>query len=175
MRSGKTIATRLGPALFCLALLLSGCCGSGRYVPAPGEVVPTGLEFYDSLTFDRKLSKSLGVGHARVTVTFPAAITLNNIPERIDKWFAAVEESGGTVRAAPEVYDERGVLEEIFTFFVRLYEHVAGVCIYAPAKEYDVLILYEKQTGIVTRVLFLRRDRPDRDDIQPEPPAGNQP
>ncbi len=143
-----------------MTLILSGCCGSGRYVPAPGEDVPAGLEFYDSLTFDRKLSRAMGVSHPQVTVTFPAAIILNNIPERMDKWFAAVEEYGGKVQAAPEVYDERGILEEMFTFFVRLYEHVAGVCVYTPSQRYDALILYDKPTGIITRVLFLYREDP---------------
>ena len=164
MRPGNIPLSRSTPTtVLCLVLCLalSGCCGSGRYVPAPGEEVPAQLEFYDSLTFDRKLSRAMGVAHPEVTVTFPAAITLNDIPERIDKWFAAVEESGGRVQAAPEADDERGILEEMFTFFVRLYEHVAGVCVYAPAKGYDALILYEKPTGIITRVLFLRRAEPD--------------
>ena len=155
-----------------LCAALSGCCGSGRYVPQPGEEVPDSLEFFDSFSFDRKLSRSLGVDHSRVEITFPAAITLNNIPERMDKWLAAVEESGGLVQVAPETYDERGILEEIFTFFVRAYEHLAGVCLYARAERYDALILYEKPTGMVTRILFLRRV-PGADQDDPRPPGDN--
>lgn len=158
-----------------LSVLLSGCCSSGRYVPQPGEDVPDSLEFFDSFSFDRKLSRSLGMDYARVEVTFPAAITLNNIPERMDKWLAAVEESGGRVQVAPESYDERGILEEIFTFFVRAYEHLAGVCLYARAENYDALLLYEKPTGIVTCILFLRRV-PETGQDDPRPPTnGDQP
>ena len=143
------------PAMI-LLLALSGCCARTAYHPAPGETVPDALDFFDSSAFDHQLNHALSVGHPKVTVTFPAAVTLNNIPPRLDKWLSAVQETGGRVQAAPEP-EGRGILEEIFSFFVRVYERLASACVYAPAEAYDALILYAKDTGMVTRVLFLER------------------
>ena len=96
--------TRSGPvaAIFCglvLALALSACCGAGRYTPKQGETVAQDIEFIDSRTFDTQVQRAMGVQHPRITVTFPAAITLNSIPERLDKWLYAVQDSGGAVES----------------------------------------------------------------------------
>ncbi|MEF2146147.1 MAG: hypothetical protein V3573_11945 [Desulfovibrionaceae bacterium] len=159
--------TRSGPvaAIFCglvLALALSACCGAGRYTPKQGETVAQDIEFIDSRTFDTQVQRAMGVQHPRITVTFPAAITLNSIPERLDKWLYAVQDSGGAVEVAPEPDGpvERGLLEEIFTFFISAFAHLGDACTYSAAREYDALLLYRPETGIVTRVLFLKRPEP---------------
>ena len=144
--------------LWCLAaLLVLGCAPKN---PAEGASVLAELNFLDSFSFDRKLSASLGAGQQLVEVFFPATITLNNIPERMDKWLSKVEKFGGTVEIQAEQEQARGFVSEILGFFVKLYEMAEEGIIYAPAKNYNVLIHYKASTGIITRMSFLRKPAP---------------
>ncbi|MBU1248130.1 MAG: hypothetical protein KKB70_05495 [Proteobacteria bacterium] len=138
-----------------VSLLFSACCGTGRYTPKPDEIVPDTVEFIDSFLFDRSLSKAMGVAHDPVTVTFPALITLNSIPERLDKWFSKIDEFGGTVEALPEpVPGQRGIIDEIISLVISAYEYLAETCVYTPAQEYNALLYYKSGSGLVTRVVF---------------------
>jgi|GEM_PF-407586 len=128
--------------------------------PATGAEVLKEIQFLDSFSFDRKLSASLGTGQDKVDVIFPAVITLNNIPERMDKWLSKVEKFGGKVEIQAEPEQGRGLITEIFSFFVKIYEIAEENLIYAPAKDYNVLIGYKAQSGIVTRLSFVRKQKP---------------
>ena len=97
-------------ALSLLAVLLLALSGCATKNPAEGATVSGEVQFLDSFSFDRKLSASLGAGQPQVDVLFPAVITLNNIPERMDKWLSKVEKFGGKVEIptdgqSPHVWD----------------------------------------------------------------------
>lgn len=134
--------------------LLVGCAAQN---PAEGAAVLGEVQFLDSFSFDRKLSASLGAGQPRVDVVFPAVITLNGIPERMDKWLSKVEKFGGKVEIQAEPEPDRGILTEIFSLFVKLYEVAEEKLIYGPAANYNVLITYKRSTGIVSRLSFIRK------------------
>lgn len=139
----------------CLTLLfLAGCAAQN---PAEGAAVLGEVQFLDSFSFDRKLSASLGAGQPRVDVVFPAVITLNGIPERMDKWLSKVEKFGGKVEIQVEPEPDRGILTEIFSLFVKIYEVAEEKLIYGPAANYNVLITYKRSTGIISRLSFLRK------------------
>ncbi|QJB57054.1 hypothetical protein [Pseudodesulfovibrio sp. zrk46] len=136
------------------ALMISGC--KARQVPLPeaqGQV-----EFFDSESFDRQLSSSLRADLPEVTVLFPAAITLNSIPKRLDHWFSKVEEYGGEVQLVPVSDTDKGILSEIMSLLVSVYDYLRDKAIYDPVKEYNAYIYYKKNTGIVTKVVFDRKD-----------------
>ena len=82
---------------FCVALplLLSACAGAPTTVALTKP--PTSLNFLDLTSFDRELSASLNVNPEKVEVSFYDPISPNQLPERIDKWMAAVESSGGKI------------------------------------------------------------------------------
>ena len=140
-----------------VALLVLGCAPKN---PAEGASAQAEVIFLDSFSFDRKLSASLGAGQQQVEVLFPAAITLNSIPVRMDKWLSKVEKFGGKVEIQAEPEQGRGFVSEILDFFVKLYEMAEESLIYAPAKDYNVRIHYKPNTGIITRMSFLRKPAP---------------
>jgi len=140
-----------------LSLLLFACATKN---PAEGAAVQKEVQFLDSFSFDRKLSASLGAKQPQVEVLFPATITLNNIPERMDKWLSKVEKFGGTVEIQAEPEPGRGLITEIFSLFVKAYEAAEEALIYGSAKEYNVVIHYRAATGIITRVCFVRKAAP---------------
>lgn len=141
-------------AALCLLGLLSACAAQN---PAAGASPQKEVQFLDSTSFDRKLSASLSVNEPEVTVLFPATITLNNIPERMDKWLCRVEKYGGKVEIQAEPEAGRGIISEIFGLFIKAYEAIEEAVIYTPAKNYNVMIYYKAKTGLVTRMAFVRK------------------
>lgn len=115
------------------------------------------VEFFDSGSFDRKLSNALNADPPTVTVTFPAPITVNGIPERLDKWLAMVEKYGGTVELKPEDDGTRGLISEIISLIVGIYEAIKEKMIYEPVGDYNATVFYKKGEGTITRVVFDRK------------------
>jgi len=140
--------------VLCLSVLLAACAGKQAADPA---VAQQEVQFLDTGGFDRKLSSALSANQPEVMVTFPAAITLNNIPERLDKWFSKVEKYGGTVDIQAEPEPGRSIISEIFGLFIKAYDAIEEAVIYSPVKNYNVMIYYKAQTGLVTRVCFTRK------------------
>lgn len=128
--------------------------------PAAGADVLKEVQFLDSFSFDRKLSASLDASQDKVDVLFPAVITLNNIPERMDKWLNKVEKFGGKVEIQAEPEPGRGLITEIFSLFIKMYEAAEEKLIYSPAENYNVLITYKAKTGIITKLTFVRKPKP---------------
>jgi hypothetical protein len=139
----------------CLACVLLSSCAARN--PAAGTAPLKEVQFLDTTGFDYKLSASLEARQESVDVLFPAVITLNNIPERMDKWLSRVEKFGGKVEIRAEPEPGRGIITEIFSLFIKAFEVAEEKLIFAPAKDYNVLISYKAQTGIITRMTFLRK------------------
>jgi hypothetical protein len=142
-------------AALCLTCLLLSACTPRN--PAAGAAVLKELPFTDTTGFDYRLSASLEARQERVDVFFPALITLNNIPERIDKWLSQVEKFGGKVEIQAEPEAGRGLITELFSIFIKAFEVAEERLIYAPAKDYNVLITYKANTGIITKMAFVRK------------------
>lgn len=140
--------------LITVALLLSAGCASKK-IPMPEA--QSQVEFFDSESFDRQLSSSLKADLAEVTILFPAAITLNSVPQRLDHWFSKVEEYGGSVKLIPVSDTDKGIISEILSLLVSVYDYLKDKAIYHPVKEYNAFIFYKKNTGIVTKVVFERK------------------
>ena len=120
---------------------------------------PPVLEFFDSSTFDRHLSKALRETPPEIKVIFPVSFTVNNIPERLDKWFNQVEEYGGEVKLeAEDTPETRGVVGAILDLIIGVYQLAKDKILYGPVKNYNAVIYYEKKEGKVTRVIFNRKE-----------------
>ena len=159
-----------------LALLLAACAGQSQAKkdqPAGSEEPIKETEFFDSFSFDAKLSSALRSDQPEVLVTFPEAPTVNDIPERLDKWFQIVEEKGGTVKLAAEPPPgTRGIIGAVIDLVVGAYEFAKDKVIYGPAEDYNALVFYEKGSGKLTRVLFTRKpeaDQPEADNPEAKP------
>jgi hypothetical protein len=68
----------------------------------PVAVVPKPeLQFVDLQGFDRDLYGALSAPLPRVDVAFLDRISPNALPERLQRWMAAVEKGGGVVKVVP--------------------------------------------------------------------------
>jgi len=142
--------TRLLPILLA-SLLLAGC--AGRPAAPPKETV----SFLDSRVFDDELSRSLGAGLDEVTVETGAGVTLSDIPERMDKWLYAVREADHPVVAKPKegtAYRSIGLVALLQAIATGTYEWLRESLTYAPARNYDATLIYDKSTGQVERIVF---------------------
>ena len=131
----------------CLAFLALFACAPQN--PAAGTQPQKEVQFMDTTGFDYKLSASLGAGQEQVDVLFPAVI-----------------------QAEPEA--GRGLITEIFSIFIKAFEAAEEKLIYAPAKDYNVLVTYKPRTGIITKMVFARKAAvdPAGKPAAPAPTAG---
>jgi len=118
---------------------------------AEGPVV----ELFDSMAFDYKLSRLMADQQPVITVTTIAPFTVNNIPQRIDKWLSSVSEHGGEVelKIDPE-YPPTRDFGLVFDLIKKVFDFAKEVFIYKNAENYNVDVLYKPATGEVTRFVF---------------------
>ncbi len=132
-------------------------CGGSKPATQPGPVDgPSELTFYDSDGFDRRLASSLSEESESVTTIFPASITTNSIPERLDKWLLMIEDGGGKVELKP-VQTQRGLITDALGFIKRSYDSWRDRALYRPAKNYNATIYYEAGTGTITQIVFTKK------------------
>lgn len=76
-------------------------CESNPSQPAPSGPPKAALHFLDLQGFDRDLAASLIAPLPKVEVAFYDRITPSAVPDRLQRWLAAVEAGGGTVKIVP--------------------------------------------------------------------------
>jgi hypothetical protein len=82
-----------------LVILGVGCASNVPLSMPAGSANPESkLSFVDISKFDRELSASLSSEIKEIDVLFYEKVSPNKIPERLQKWISAVENSGGKVR-----------------------------------------------------------------------------
>lgn len=116
---------------------------------------PTTIVFFDSRVFDRDLSSAMRSDSPEIVVDVPVGFSLNEIPPRVDRWLYSVKDSGGAVKAEPEIR-QRGIftaaIDVVFSFF----ERVGDKLTFAPADRYRATLVYASD-GTVNRIVFNRR------------------
>jgi hypothetical protein len=123
------------------------------------------VPFFDTNNFDKQLSASCRRGADTIVVTFEAPSSVNAIPERLNKWFSAVEKYDGIVQFQPDpdyaAVVPRGGLPGadslIIGAFTMLYEVIANKILYGPVKSYNTTVYYIKGSGMITKVVFTRK------------------
>jgi hypothetical protein len=154
------------PAALCGMILILGCISFGNaaaYIPMLSDPGPR-INFVDSSQFDADFSRLLKTGPARVTARFIGTVSVNNIPERLDKWLSAVRYLGGRIDIQPEPETETAKIlgEFIVSLAVGSYLLATHVLRYDPAMDYNAAVYYDRADGNLTRVVFTRK---------PDPPA----
>ena len=129
----------------------------------PSAQIPS-VEFTDLPTFDRELSTSLSGAKAPVVVTSADRILLQKMPPRLEKWLAAVDDSGGKIETQsvdPGAVQTRAI-GLIFALIsaIRTAREFAKENVYAEARKYDAKIFYKTDAGgdrVVERVEWTPR------------------
>jgi hypothetical protein len=85
------------------ALVLLTACESNPALPAAAVAAKAKLQFVDLQDFDRELASAMTMPLPKVEVGFYNRITPSALPDRLQRWMAAVEAGGGqvTVVSAP--------------------------------------------------------------------------
>ncbi|PHS78475.1 MAG: hypothetical protein COB59_06815 [Rhodospirillaceae bacterium] len=118
------------------------------------------LVFGDDLIDEFTISKSLRAGQSQVEMLTPEGVNINEIPESLDMWLSRIKDSGGTVKAQakPESGEStRGFLGIFIDVALYLIGLAKDEYVYSPADEYDARLIYDKATGNVEKVLFIKR------------------
>ncbi len=119
------------------------------------------IKFVDTSDFDDQLGDRLVEKYAMVVVRPVAPFTVNQIPERLDKWLYAVKQRGGKVELEelpPEtLLAKRSVFSFLVDFLIRAFDLIRERVKYDGTQDYDVKISYRTDTGRVERLTFIRR------------------
>ncbi len=119
------------------------------------------LVFLDFAGFDEDLSREMNAERRIIAVDVPASFSLNNVPERLDRWFSRVKQTGGDVQAREKLSEEerrtRGIVGVLLDIAVSAFKAHEAEEMLRPAEDYNVLVEYDKQTGKANRVLFYQR------------------
>ena len=120
------------------------------------------VDFFDAYTFDKQLSADLRQEPSTVDVYLKAPASINDIPERLGKWLAMVEQYGGAVEARDETDQQtRGLITGGLSLVVGavtgLYQTIRDRALYGPVKRYNATVFYQGSDGRMTRIEFTRK------------------
>lgn len=123
--------------------------------PSTGRSLP----YIDTDGFDRKLSDSLDAKPGQQEVSFPTPVPMAKLPERLDKWLSAIEESGGRVEAKPMPTPGRSFLGDLISLVLHAYERYQASQLLKPAASYDATVYYDAESKNLARISFTLRSR----------------
>ena len=121
------------------------------------------LLFRPTATFDETLSVSLHSALPEVRVRFAAGERLDEPPQRLDNWFAAVERSGGQIQRAERVSGmgfsgiALALLPLVLPRLQELFEEIARSNMYASAAGYDIQLHLAEDNVTLREAVFVRR------------------
>ena len=151
-----------------LATFLTGCATQPSSTNSSVTARPN-LEFVDLSGFDQSLSSSLNAALPRVEVSFYDKVTPSVLPERLQKWMAAVESGGGKVKVLPppSTVTSRSpllLISAVTTLWSAndRFKTVSTESRLGVAKNYDAeLVLKQDDRGntLVDKVVFIQRDK----------------
>jgi hypothetical protein len=159
----------LGATALLAGLALAACTQIPQAPEAPSAAPKAQLQFVDLQGFDRDLAASLGAPLPKVDVAFYDRITPSDLPERLQKWMASVESSGGSVKVipAPSSVTARSpflLISAISSLWTanKMLKEAATAAQFKAAHAYDaeiVLKLDDKGDTVVDKVVFNPRKK----------------
>lgn len=123
---------------------------------ARSEEVP----FLDSVTFDDRLADALKSGAPVVVVRFLAPVSVEALPERLDRWLHAVARRyDGAVTVVPDSSQPatRDAIDLGVSLVLKTYAAIQKQLLYRPARDYDVTVYVLPADNAVSRVEFRRK------------------
>jgi len=140
-----------------LALTAIGC---SSLQPEPSQQLnpnPNEATFFDSGLFDADLSSKLYSYPEKFVIKPAGGVTVNKMPERLDKWLSMIKQENGTVQLkeySPGSTKDIGLLVEMA---VQLFDLAKEAATYRPARKYDAIVEYDKSTGDVRQITFYKK------------------
>ncbi len=161
------------PAVVLAAAALLSACETNPPQPqaaaANAEPAKAALQFTDLQGFDRDLSASLSAPLPAISVAFYDRVTTNSMPERLQKWMAAVESGGGKVKVTqpPSTVTAKNpflILSAVNAVFniSKASKVSAEMMQFRPAHHYDAdiqLKVDDKGDTVVDKVVFTQKPK----------------
>lgn len=148
-------------------ILLSACASDARMerIEEANEEPEKIIDLMDSEVFDYKLGYSLIRNLERVEIKIISPFNANNIPERIEKWLSAIDESGGTVTMVkdPRYIKQRGIISEAIDLAIVAYDAIKKNVLYAATDDYNAEVFYNINTGDITKIEFVFKETATED------------
>lgn len=125
---------------------------------APLRPTPENIFFMDSGLFDNQLSRSLRQGERTVVVADGSGASISQLPERLDRWLAAVDRSGGIIKPEPVGgFQTRGLTTIAIALAFKAFDLLGERMMYAPAGDYNAVVRYDPEGGHIREIIFLPR------------------
>lgn len=149
---------RVATSAIVFAAMVFGATGSAGAQAAPAaEGSRAQLTFMDSRLFDGRLSKEMEGRRDVIDVEVVGKVSLSSIPTRMDKWIAAVGESGQVeLKPAERTRSIFALVPAVFSFLKQVNEER----MLSQAKDYNAVIYYRKDDSgdsTIERIVFRRK------------------
>jgi hypothetical protein len=152
------------------ALVAGACASDGNTPAAANRPAPQEqVAFVDLQGFDRQLSASLAAPLPKVEVGVVDVIKPSAIPERLQRWMAAVEDGGGKVQIVeppPQVQARSAfaVVSAVTTLWSasKMVKQMAQEAQFKAARDYDAQIQLKLDASgdkVIDKVVFVKRAR----------------
>jgi len=131
-------------------LLISGC----THTPTTAKHSEN-LSFMDTDVFDKNLSSSMSADTETISIAITGDVSINQIPNRLGNWLSAVVDKQGQVEVEPKTRSLG--LAAIFGLLPAAYQYLKKEFLYGDAEDYNATIFYDRDTGLVNKVVFTKR------------------
>lgn len=123
------------------------------------------LRFIDADTFDQNLSESMTNNTNTITVSIIGKVSVNKMPERLGKWLSVITTKMGKVdfksTTPPKPINERNTgslaISAIIGLLPSTYGFLRDEIFYGPAENYDAILYYQADTGILEKITFINQ------------------
>jgi len=118
------------------------------------------INFIDTGAFDTELSNSMTASVSTITVTTLSPVTVNQMPDRLGKWLAAIREKGGNVDIEPKTKSVASVLGMLFSILSDYAPLILGnqqTNSYEAASSYNAQIFYKPNSGEIKKIQFTKK------------------
>ena len=151
--------------MYLLMLVFISACES---TPTKTNSDLKNLSFVDMEDFDENLSKSMSADLNTIQVKIIGPVSINQIPERLRKWFTVVREKNGRVDLTETKKHrkkngdhESGMSKVPIILFVSAlpsaYKYLKNESVYGNAANYNVKIYYNPDSGKIEKLIFQKK------------------
>jgi len=139
---------------YCLIILsLNGCLATK---PQKSQEALENIMFSDTGTFDENLVDSMSANVNSIMVTSLGQLSVNQIPERLSKWFGAVADKEGRIEVEPNTVGAKSV-GWIAGLLPIAYDFLKTELTYGMAGNYNVKVFCEPENGVIKQIMFIKK------------------
>jgi len=148
--------------IYYLAILVICGCASDS-IKTKEELA--NLRFVDANTFDQNLYESMVANTETINIAMIGKVSVNIIPERLGKWLSVITTKQGKVdfksTTPPKPASERTTGSIAVTAIIGIlptaYDFFKGEISYGPAVNYNAVLYYQADTGLLEKVVFIKK------------------